>query len=124
MEINRWPARAPGRSRAVQWQGLVWAVASTGDVSLAIDEQITDCLQSLDRTLAEAGSDKTRLLSVQVFLAEMDFKPKLDEAWNAWIGPDPNHWPQRACLGVGLAPGLLVEIVALAAVRDAHSSMN
>jgi enamine deaminase RidA (YjgF/YER057c/UK114 family) len=120
VDIQRWPARGPGRSRAVQWHGLIWAVASTADISLGIDGQINDCLQRLERTLTEAGSDKTRLLSVQVFLADMAFKPKLDEAWNAWIGPHPNDWPQRACLGVALAPGLLVEIVAMAAVRDAH----
>ena len=37
----------------------------------------------------------------------------MDEVWNAWIGPD--NWPQRACVGVQLAPGDLVEIVVVAA---------
>jgi enamine deaminase RidA (YjgF/YER057c/UK114 family) len=116
MQIRRWPARAPGRSRAVQWNGMVWAVATSADPSLGIQGQLEDCLASLDRTLGEAGSDKTRLLSVQVFLADMRFKPALDEAWNAWIGPDPQNWPQRACVGAALSDGLLVEFVVVAAV--------
>ena len=48
-----------------------------------------------------------------VYLTEIANKVEMDEVWNAWIGPD--NWPQRACVGVQLAPGDLVEIVVVAA---------
>lgn len=116
-EIQRWPARGPGRSRAVCWQGLLWAVASAPDNCEGIVAQIAYCLRSVDSSLADGGSDKTRLLSVQVVLTDLSHKPILDEAWNAWIGPDPRNWPQRSCIGAALAPGLLVEFIVLAAVK-------
>ena len=47
----------------------------------------------------------------------MATKPEMDEVWNAWIGPNPDHWPQRACVGAALADGCLVEIILLAAKR-------
>ena len=122
MEIQRWPARAPGRSRAVRHGATVWAVCSTADPSLGFVEQVADCFAALERTLSEAGSDKSRLLSVQVFLADMGHKLMLDDSWNAWIGPDPNHWPQRACVGTALAGGLLVELVAVAAVGNGDAA--
>jgi enamine deaminase RidA (YjgF/YER057c/UK114 family) len=116
-EIQRWAARGPGRSRAVRWQGLLWAVASAPPDGEGIAAQIAYCFRSLDASLADGGSDKTRLLSVQVVLADMSHKPLLDEAWNAWIGPDPKNWPQRSCIGAALTPGLSVEFIALAAVK-------
>jgi enamine deaminase RidA (YjgF/YER057c/UK114 family) len=116
-EIQRWPARSAVRSRAVRWQGLLWIVASAPDSGEGIDAQIAHCLRSLDASLADGGTDKTQLLSVQVVLADMSHKPLLDEAWNAWIGPDLKNWPQRSCIGAALAPGLLVEFIALAIVK-------
>jgi enamine deaminase RidA (YjgF/YER057c/UK114 family) len=116
-DIQRWPARGTSRSRAVRWRGLVWAVASAPEDCDGLAPQIDYCLQSLDRSLADAGSDKTQLLSVQIILADISHKPLLDEAWNAWIGPDPKNWPQRSCIGAALAPGLLVEFIVLAAVQ-------
>jgi enamine deaminase RidA (YjgF/YER057c/UK114 family) len=116
-DIHRWPARGPGRSRAVRWRGLLWAVASAPEGCEGIAAQIEYCLQSLDRSLADGGSDKTHLLSVQIILADMSHKPLLDEVWNAWIGPDPENWPQRSCIGAALAPGLLVEFIVIAAVK-------
>ena len=69
------------------------------------------------RSLGEAGSDKTRILSAQIFLVDMATKAEMDEVWNAWLGPNPDHWPQRACVGAALAYGCLVEIILLAAKR-------
>ena len=116
-EIQRWPARAPGRSRAARWHGMLGAVASAPEGCEGLAGQIAYCLQSLDGSLADGGSDKTRLLSVQVVLADKAHKPFLDEAWNAWIGPDSRNWPQRSCIGAALATGLLVEFIVLAAVK-------
>jgi len=118
-DIARWPATAPGRSRTVAHGGLVWTVANATDPSTATDfpAQVTQTLAALDAHLAEAGTSRERLLSVQVLLASLAMKSAFDELWVAWIGSDPAHWPQRACVEGKPAPGLLIEIAAVAA-RD------
>jgi hypothetical protein len=50
-----------------------------------------------------------------VFLSDMSTKARFDAVWNPWIGPDPAHWPQRACVGAVLAGKCQVEIILLAA---------
>ena len=60
-------------------------------------------------------SSRSRLLSLQVLLADMAQRPEFDRHWLAWIGDDPAHWPQRACVQAALAPGLLIELIAVAA---------
>jgi enamine deaminase RidA (YjgF/YER057c/UK114 family) len=114
MDILRWRGTAAGRSVAVGFDRLLWLVANAIDPSLGFREQVDQTLTSLDQTLRQAGSARSNLLSVQVFLTDMQRKPNFDEAWTVWIGPDPDTWPQRACIEAGLAPGLLVEIVAVA----------
>ena len=115
MEIRRWRGQAVGRNRAVEHNGLVWTVATAPNAEDGVAGQTRQCLAALERSLEEAGSWKTRILSAQIFLADMATKPEMDEAWNAWIGPNPEHWPQRACVGAALAEGCLVEIILLAA---------
>ena len=67
------------------------------------------------RSLEDAGSGKPRILSAHISLVDMAAKPEMDEVRNAWIGPNPDHWPQRGCLGAALADGCRVEIILLAA---------
>jgi enamine deaminase RidA (YjgF/YER057c/UK114 family) len=115
MEIRRFRGSAAGRNRAVEYNGLVWTVATAPNAKDSVAGQTRQCLAALERSLEEAGSGKTRILSAQIFLVDMATKPEMDEVWNAWIGPNPDHWPQRACVGAALADGCLVEIILLAA---------
>jgi len=115
MTIRRWPAGAPGRSKTVAHGGHVWTVANATDATAGFDAQVAQSLHMLDTHLREAGTDRTRLLSLQVILADIDDRPAFDVQWRAWIGDDPAHWPQRACFQGDLAPGLRVELVAVAA---------
>ena len=112
MNIQRFPGNAAGRSRAVAFENLVFTVA-TAPGSPSVQEQTRQVLARIEQNLADAGSDKTRLLSATVYLADISRKAELDEVWNPWIGPE--HWPQRACVQAGLAPGVLVEITVIAA---------
>ena len=64
------------------------------------------------------GSDKTKILSAQVYIANMQDKPKMDEVWKEWIGKDPNNWPQRACLGVDLEGNVLIEVTVTAVRKE------
>jgi enamine deaminase RidA (YjgF/YER057c/UK114 family) len=116
LPIKRWRGQAQGRNRAAAYHGLLWTVATHEDPAADIREQTRRCLARLDESLAEAGTDKTRLVSAQVFLADMSTKPAFDVVWNEWIGPDPDTWPQRACVGAVLAGHCRVEIILVAAV--------
>ncbi len=114
MTIERWRGSAKGRNRAVRHGGLVYTVATAPGAD--IQAQTRAALAAIDANLADAGSDKTGLLSVQIFLADLSQKAAMDEVWNDWIGPDWQNWPQRACVGAPLAGGALVEIVVVGAV--------
>ena len=115
MSIERWNHGAIGRSHAVAHAGLVWTVANTRQPGTPLAAQVADTLAFLEASLLAAGSGKHRLLSVQVLLADIADRPAFDALWCAWIGPDPQHWPQRAVYGATLAPGLALELIVTAA---------
>ena len=115
MEIERWPSSGQGRSRSVAYGNVIWTVANAVDKSAGFEAQVIESLRMLESHLREAGSARTHLLSLQVILADIGDRAAFDRIWQEWIGPDPRHWPQRACFQAVLAPGLLVELVAVAA---------
>ncbi|MBL8793013.1 MAG: RidA family protein [Planctomycetia bacterium] len=116
MHIERFAGNAPGRSRAVAFGELVFTVATAADAGPSLAEQTRQSLARLERNLLDAGSDKTCLLSATVYLTDIGGKAEMDAVWNEWVGPE--HWPQRACVQVGLAPNTLVEISVIAARRE------
>lgn len=115
MDIKRYRGQAVGRCRATAFDNLVFAVATAAEAGASVRAQTRQVLARLDASLAEAGADKSRLLSATVYLADIGAKAEMDEIWNEWIGPE--HWPQRACVQAGLVPGTLVEITVIAAKR-------
>ena len=114
-KIERWRGSAAGRSRIVAFGELVWTVSNATTPGADFEAQAVETLQRLDQSLREAGSDRGRLLSAQVILADVSMRDAFDALWQVWIGPDPQHWPQRAVHGGALAPGLLLEVIATAA---------
>jgi enamine deaminase RidA (YjgF/YER057c/UK114 family) len=85
------------------------------DASQDIEGQTAQVLATIDKLLAEAGSDKSRILSAQVFLANMVEFPGMNKAWDAWVAPGST--PARATIEARLAsPDLKVEIMVVAAV--------
>ena len=70
----------------------------TGSEDTAADTrgQTAEVLAIIDRLLAQAGSDKSKLLSVVIFITDMRDKPQVDAAWLAWA--DPQAVPARAVL--------------------------
>ncbi len=113
MTIIRYPGKAFGRSKSVEHNGIVYTVVTALDVSADFKSQTQQALEQLDANLAEAGTDKTRLLSVTIYITDMSKKPILNAVWDAWIGP--YNWPQRACVEVKLEGDTLVEMVVIAA---------
>ena len=115
MEIIRKKGTAAGRAPAVAAGGLVWTVATAGGNGVDVTEQTRATLQRLDSELAAAGSSKHRIVAAVVYLTDMSKKDEMDAVWCEWIPED--GWPCRACVGVTLAPGDLVEIKATAALE-------
>jgi len=93
---------------------LAGQVAS--DSSANIATQTRQVLDKIDNLLAEAGSDKSRILSAQIWLANIGHYAAMNEVWDEWM-PAGNA-PARACIEARLAsPDLLVEIGIIAAVK-------
>ncbi len=85
------------------------------DASLDIEGQTRQVLATIDRLLAEVGSDKTRILMAQIFVANMKEFDGMNKAWDAWV-PAGNA-PARATIEARLADAdFKVEIVITAAL--------
>jgi len=124
MQFERWSSCSEGRSRTVSHGGVIWTVANAVDSSAGFEEQVGQSLRMLESHLVEAGSARTHLLSLQVILADISSREAFDTLWREWIGPNPEHWPQRACFQSALAPGLLIELVAVTAPAAASQIAN
>ncbi|HEY1043340.1 MAG TPA: RidA family protein [Telluria sp.] len=86
------------------------------DTSQDISGQTREVLGHVDRLLAEAGSDKTCILSCQIYIKDMADFPAMNEVWDEWVAQ--GHTPPRATVEAKLAnPEVLVEIVITAALR-------
>lgn len=103
-----------GRNKSTAYKDLVWTVATSADTSVGIEEQTKLALDTIQDNLIELGSNKTRIVSAQVYIADMNSKPLMDSVWCEWFGEDTQHWPQRACLGVDLEGDVLIEITVTA----------
>ena len=78
-------------------------------------EQTKEVLSLIDKLLAEIGSEKSKILTTQIFLADMADYTQLNQAWDEWV--DSQNPPSRATVEAKLAdPDWKVEIVIIAAV--------
>ena len=92
---------------------LAGQVANDRDADITIQTQ--QVLDKIDALLAEVGSDKTKILSAQVWLTSIGHFAQMNEVWDAWM-PE-GHAPGRACIEARLAaPELLVEVGVIAAI--------
>lgn len=102
-------------SRVVKAAGLVFVGGQTSaDHTPDVKLQTAKVLEKIDGFLDKAGIDKTRLVSAQVWLADIasDFAG-MNEVWDAWV--PPGCAPARATVQASLAsPELLVEIAVVA----------
>ena len=102
-------------SRIVEYGNLVFVAGTTADnKSAPCKAQTEEILKKIDAALAAAGTDKSKLLSANVWVNDIREKDQMDAAWQAWV--DPNNKPVRACVEAGLAtPDTRVEIMVVAA---------
>ena len=81
----------------------------------SVAEQTRDILASIDRLLAEAGTDKSKALTATVWLTSMDHFSEMNEVWDAWA--KGGNAPCRACVESPrlASPDFTVEIGLIAA---------
>ncbi len=115
-DITRVRGPYAGRNSGTSYNGMGWAVATTQVETDDLHRQTVSTLARLDEILSELGTDRSRILSATIYIVDIARKDEMDRAWTDWIGDDPTHWPQRACVQTGLAPGHLVEIALLVAI--------
>lgn len=106
-------------SDAVIHNGTAHFVEVPDELTPDLASQVRQILTQIDSRLTLVGSDRTQLLQVLIYLADLSHIGTLNEQWDLWV-PE-GHAPARACVQVGLAKGLLVEMVITAATKSAKS---
>jgi enamine deaminase RidA (YjgF/YER057c/UK114 family) len=94
---------------------LIWLAGQVADdASLDVAGQTRQVLASIDRLLAEAGSQRANIVSATIYLSSMDDFPGMNAVWDAWV--PQGQTPARATVEAKLAaPGYRVEIQVVAA---------
>lgn len=102
-------------SEAAVFNGVVYLAGMVPECEATdIRSQTADVLRQIDLRLAEAGSDRTRLLRVQIYLADIGDIAAMNEVWDAWVVA--GSAPPRATVQAALAdPSWRIEVVATAA---------
>lgn len=87
------------------------------DATANMREQTEQVLARIDDLLSRAGTDKTRLISAQIWVSSMKEFADMNSVWDAWVAP--GRPPVRAAVEAQLAnPDWKVEIMAVAALPE------
>jgi enamine deaminase RidA (YjgF/YER057c/UK114 family) len=82
--------------------GIAWLAGQVpDDATQDIRGQTRQVLEAIDRLLARAGSDKSRILMAQIYLADLADFAGMNEVWDAWVAP--GQAPPRATVQAQLA---------------------
>ena len=102
-------------SEAAVFNGVVYLAGMVPEPSDAdIRSQTQDVLDQVQRQLEAAGSDKSRILRAQIYLAHIEDIGAMNAVWDAWVVPGTA--PPRATVQAALAdPAWKIEIVVTAA---------
>lgn len=105
----------PRMSEAVVYNGVAYLAGQVGNPGDSVADQTRTCLAEVDRILAEAGTDKTRILSTQIWLADISTFAEMNAVWDEWV--PQGRTPARATGESKLAaPEYKVEVIVVAAV--------
>lgn len=104
-------------SDSVVHAGTVYLVEVPSNLEADAAAQTANMLDSVDRLLAQAGSDRSRLLMATLYLADMDDYEAMNAVWDAWV--PQGCAPTRACVQARLSdPRYRVEIALTAATAQ------
>lgn len=115
MTIQRFDS-GPRMSKAVAHGNTVYLAGLVADnpKGRSVGDQTKDVLAQIDGFLAKAGTDKSKLLSANIWLTDMATFAEMNAAWDAWVSP--GNTPARATVEAKLAaPEYNVEIMVVAA---------
>ncbi|MFL6649392.1 MAG: RidA family protein [Sulfurifustaceae bacterium] len=112
-DISDGAGRRPIMSRVVVHGDTVYLSGIASDPVGDIKMQTQQVLDRIDALLQKTGTDKSKLLSAQIWLADMNLYEDFNAVWNAWV--DAKHPPARACVRADLIRNCLVEIMVTAA---------
>ena len=110
------PNNLPHRSEAVIHGGIAYlSGVIPSDASVDITAQTQQVLAKIDERLAEVGSRKDRILSVTIWMKDVNRDVgAFNAVWNHWVVP--GRLPARSCLEATLQQNALLEIAVVAAV--------
>lgn len=114
MSIKRIGA-GPRMSRAVVANGMVYLAGQVANnaAGKSVGEQTKDILSLIDSVLAQAGTDKSKLVSANIWLSDISTFAEMNAVWDAWVSP--GNTPARATVEAKLAdPKYAVEIMVTA----------
>ena len=102
-------------SAAVEYNGMVFVSGQIADDrTQPVRNQTEQVLAKIDKILAEAGTNKSKLLSANVWLADIGDRDTMNSVWTAWV--DPENLPARATVEAALAtPATRVEVAVICA---------
>ena len=113
--IQRFDVGARMSEMAVHGNTVYLAGQIADDASQDIQGQTRQVLEAIDALLARAGSDRSKILMAQIFLADLADFAGMNAAWDAWV--PAGNTPPRATVQAALAkPEWKVEIVVTAAL--------
>ena len=105
----------PRMSEAVIHNGVVYLAGQVGNPGDSVADQTREVLAQVDRLLAEAGTDKTRILKAQIWMADIADFAEMNAVWDEWV--PQGHCPARATGEAKLAtPDYRVEAIITAAL--------
>lgn len=113
MSVSRY-RKGPRMSQASVWNGLLISSAQVAsDFSLDAEGQTRQVLDKVDELLAEAGYEKSDVISATIWLADIADYATMNTVWDAWVPKDEP--PSRACVEARFSlPTIRVEIQVVA----------
>jgi enamine deaminase RidA (YjgF/YER057c/UK114 family) len=101
-------------SKVVEANGFVFTAGITpNNTNQDVTAQTREVTAEIDRLLALAGSNKSKIVSATIWVPDIRLRDKMNIAWNEWTGGQ--NLPGRACIEAKLAdPAILVEIAVIA----------
>jgi enamine deaminase RidA (YjgF/YER057c/UK114 family) len=104
----------PRMSQVVVHNGLAYLAGQVAPNPVpSVEDQTRQILERIDALLAEAGTDKSKILSTNIWLADIGKFAEMNSVWDAWVSP--GNTPARATVEAKLAtPAHLVEIMVVA----------
>ena len=116
MKVERFHVGARLSEMAIHHGTVYLAGQIAADASADMASQTQQVLDSIDKLLTEAGTDKTRILMAQIFITDMRLFADMNKVWDSWVVA--GQTPPRATVQALLAtPKHLVEIVVTAAQK-------